>query len=560
MKSSLYKILLAITLACYLLSLPPCVRADGGAGAAEPSYSALIKELVDKGKKGNDEVEAALEIVGAGSHVLSASEIAARIRSNQPVIDPKATVLVPEEVLSGLIREGDDYRRLHQVLKPLLQFCGLDGLVHPILFKSELPVIGSSAPNGLMISTRSLALLSEEELRAIVAHELCHLIVTDAFRAAVDAKDYHTLRIIELFCDAGSAAIMKAQGYDPGSLINGLLKIWQVLELEFGERDLKGKHPVVEAVSACVQKVTKGNMRAFVNLLKGISRSSLDLWIYEQCHPQLGALMALCYKAGIPVKDFLLGEVTRADFTDEKIRSRANCSTQPFNTIELAQIKNKMQAMLEEDPPQSVKSAARRIGCHHLTIKKYYPEFYCALNKRFSAYTKKIYDKKEILTALQNSREEVPPPSLNEVARRLRCSRGFLRLHFPEECRVIVKRYDAHRNKYTDLERIEGVLRHLHSLDPPLSLQACAVIIGCSSHYLPRLFPELCRQISARYNGLRLRTLAKNRKRNQGVIRKTIKALQAQGVKPTAKRIRKQIPHVPLFNRNVEALISETSA
>jgi hypothetical protein len=205
----------------------------------------LIRERVTKGKKKGDEVEAALEVVGAGSPVLSAGEIAARIRSNQPVIDPKATVLIPEEVLSSLIREGDDYRRLRQILKPLLQFCGLDGLVHPVLFKSELPVIGSSAPNGLMVSTRSLALLSEEELRAIVAHELCHLIVTDAFRAAVDAKDYHTLRIIELFCDAGAAAIMKAQGYDPSSPINGLLKIWKVLEIEFGERDLKGKHPTM---------------------------------------------------------------------------------------------------------------------------------------------------------------------------------------------------------------------------------------------------------------------------------------------------------------------------
>jgi hypothetical protein len=273
MKPSLYQTLLAITLACCLLSLPPCVRADGGTGAAAPSYSALIRDRVAKGKKGKDEVEAALEIVGAGSPVLSASEIAARIKSNQPVIDPKAPVLVPEEVRNSLIREGDNYRRLREILKPLLQFCGLDGLVHPVLFKSELPVIGSSAPNGLMISTRALALLSEEELRAIVAHELCHLAVTDAFRAAVDAKDYHTLRIIELFCDAGSAAIMKAQGYDPGSPSNGLLKIWQVLEIEFGERDVKGKHPTMNTR----MRLNKELCRRFSNEAQSVKRMQAAL-------------------------------------------------------------------------------------------------------------------------------------------------------------------------------------------------------------------------------------------------------------------------------------------
>jgi hypothetical protein len=244
MRPSLYQVVIILIVGLLYLPLP--FVATEGAGIGEVSYSVLIRERVAKGKKGTDEAEATLEIVvGHDGPSISAGEIAARIKRNFPKIDPKATVFIPEEMLNSRIREGDDYRRMREILKPLLQFCGLDGLVHPILFKSELPVIGSSAPNGLMISTRALALLSEEELRAIVAHELCHLIVTDAFRAAVDAKDYHTLRIIELFCDAGSAAIMKAQGYNPGNLINGLLKIWKVLEIEFGERDLKGKHPTM---------------------------------------------------------------------------------------------------------------------------------------------------------------------------------------------------------------------------------------------------------------------------------------------------------------------------
>jgi hypothetical protein len=246
MKPSLKFFLPAIILASVLLSppLPVFAASDGGRGDVV-SYSALIRESTTRAKNRSDEVEAALEIISAGRDYLSAAEIATRIKTNFPEIAPKASVRVPEEVLDHLIREGDVYRDLQATLRPLLEFYGLEGRVLPVLFQSEMPVVGSSAPNGLMISTRAVALLGKEELRGVVAHELCHLVVTDVFRAAIDVRDYRTLRIIELFCDAGAAATMRALERDPRSVINGLLKLQQVLEMEFGERDVEGKHPTL---------------------------------------------------------------------------------------------------------------------------------------------------------------------------------------------------------------------------------------------------------------------------------------------------------------------------
>jgi hypothetical protein len=245
MKSSLVRIISIIALASYLLCVPTIVPASDGTRSDTISYSALIRECAAKAKKESDEVDEALEIVSAGSSTFSASEAATHIKQNLPLIALKATVRVPEEILSSLIREGDDYRELRATLQPLLRFFDLEGRVLPVLFRSEQPVVGSSAPNGLIISTRAQALLNREELQGVVAHELVHLIVVDVFRAAVDAKDYRTLRTIELFCDAGAAAIMKALGHDPRSVITGLLKIQQVLEIEFDSRDEAGKHPTM---------------------------------------------------------------------------------------------------------------------------------------------------------------------------------------------------------------------------------------------------------------------------------------------------------------------------
>lgn len=305
--------------------------------------------------------------------------------------------------------------------------------------------------------------------------------------------------------------------------------------------DLKtppSREGIIEAVSACIQKVTKGRIGAFVNQHKGINRTSLVVWRNGRVRPELGAIMSLCYQAEIPIKDHLLGEATPSKHTDERIRTKANRSTRSLDSTELAGMKNLLQTMLGEIPPQSMTSASKRLGCDHRTIKKYYPELYDALDQQFRSYKEKLYDKKEILTAMQKAQVEVPSPSLEEVARRLGCSREFLRVNFPEEYHVIVKNYDALRKILKDPDRVEGMLRHLYSLDPPINIKACAILIGCCPNSLRKKFPAFCAEIMVRYNRHRLKTLAEKRKRKRIAVRKTIKVLQAEGLKPTAKRIR----------------------
>jgi Peptidase family M48. len=243
---------------CCLLWLPQSAVAQDEKLANEKSYSALIQERLAKRKeKNSDEVADALEIIGANKADLSASEITAHIKRELPSIDRHAPIRVLDEVLSRLVREGDDYKRLQATLRPLFQFLEVEGLVHPVLFRSEVPVVAVSPPNAVMVSTRTLHLLTKEELQAVVAHEICHLVVADIFRKAVDAKDYRTLRIIELVCDAGAVAILLARGCHPHDLVNGLAKMQQVLEIEFGEQGSKGRHPTIGTRGSLVKQLCR---------------------------------------------------------------------------------------------------------------------------------------------------------------------------------------------------------------------------------------------------------------------------------------------------------------
>jgi hypothetical protein len=211
------------------------------------SYANLLGQAIDKQQKDKiDEGKAALELIAAGNETIYAGEVTANLKRSYQSIEAANIIRLLPEMRSNLITRGEDFDRLNAALMPLLKFCWLEKRVALILFKSEVPVIVLSYPNALIVSTRAMSLLNNAELEAVAAHEICHLIGHNYFREASDKNDKRALRLIELFCDAGAAAIISAKGKDPSKLISGYYKMEAVLELEFGEDGRKGKHPTIE--------------------------------------------------------------------------------------------------------------------------------------------------------------------------------------------------------------------------------------------------------------------------------------------------------------------------
>lgn len=106
------------------------------------------------------------------------------------------------------ILADDDARVLsfNRNINPILHLFDRDDYTKPIVFESNNPFVGLYRECLLLVSTKALELLSQEEQRAAAAHELAHEIFIDEMRAADKTNDNGRRQLIELECDL--AAVM----------------------------------------------------------------------------------------------------------------------------------------------------------------------------------------------------------------------------------------------------------------------------------------------------------------------------------------------------------------
>lgn len=309
-----------------------------------------------------------------------------------------------------------------------------------------------------------------------------------------------------------------------------------------------------EVISACVQKVTRGNVAAFERVT---GTKNLRVWLRRpHIRPRLNVLLFLCYKAGVPLKDSLT-RVNSSYLQDERIQRSSGKVRDGYTCEELAQVEARLRPMLLEAPPPCKAEAARRIGCGPGTLDRYFPELISTLNKRYTAFRKNIFDKDKILVVLSAAQKELPPPSLNEVALRLGCSIAYLKLYFCKECRLVVERHGEYRLKISKLNEIRKQLLRLSKRNPPVTLTACSKSVGCCLSTLRSLCPDLCAEIVEHYNSFRRSSAASRRSDRRRKIIKAIKSLRAQGVKPSRRSIQKLLPDMHLYGREVQGIINE---
>lgn len=211
------------------------------------SYEKLLSEAAQRKGDPDAQVQTILNILGGGAQQYNAGEVLANIKRNWPKADPDAPIRVLPEIRSSMVTDGDDFERLMRVGKPLLRFCWLEERVRLILFKSEVPVVAFIYPNVLTVSTRTMALFNDDQLSAACSHEVMHLLANKQMRQARDKHDNQTMRMLELFYDAGAAAIIVSRGSkigsDPRSLIAAYSKMNAVLEIEFQQYQDGTVHP-----------------------------------------------------------------------------------------------------------------------------------------------------------------------------------------------------------------------------------------------------------------------------------------------------------------------------
>lgn len=191
----------------------------------------------------------------------------------------------------------------------------------------------------------------------------------------------------------------------------------------------------------------------------------------------------------------------------------------------------------DEQPPPSLAEVGRRLGYEASHLRHFSPELCQAIAQQRQAY----YENKK--SALQRALESIlaenptPPPTVKEVAQQHGYASEYLYTHFSELCYAITERHLAYKQaqKMAFQQALEAILAS-DQLPPP-SMVEVARQLGCSSQSLRQYFPELVRAVSARYLTYRHEQARQKRQKLCDDIRQATFKLHAQGLYPSSNRV-----------------------
>lgn len=221
-----------------------------------------------------------------------------------------------------------------------------------------------------------------------------------------------------------------------------------------------------------INQVFKSNKTAFSRTV-GINQTTISFWYNGKVIPPLDKLLLLADYFGISLLDFLTNKnlIFSHSFLAHEI-NQVQQSRKPYKRIsdEKKSIINIiLTEVINEDPPPSLEDVALRLKYRPDVLQYHFPEL-CHLVKIRHAEFKKISQKQKIQPVLEAALQEIPPPSLSSIARRLGYkNNSYLYRYFPELSRFISKRYKEYlhlrgqQTRESIRKEVETIATRLHS-------------------------------------------------------------------------------------------------
>jgi transcriptional regulator with XRE-family HTH domain len=149
---------------------------------------------------------------------------------------------------------------------------------------------------------------------------------------------------------------------------------------------------IAKSLSLAIDTVTEGNVAAFARLL-GMPKNTVWMWHTGKALPQLDVLIKICYTFQISLLDLLTQQnitakpykVTTQKPPDQHRQTRASSKSFDSNKVQEA-----LLAVLvsNEEPPPTMKEVAQRLKHDRRTISKHFPEVCRAISAKHLTYTK----------------------------------------------------------------------------------------------------------------------------------------------------------------------------
>lgn len=213
--------------------------------------------------------------------------------------------------------------------------------------------------------------------------------------------------------------------------------------------------------------ITKGKIATFTRFI-GIDPGNIFVYIYNKRIPRIDKLLQITSALQVsPLKFFtedintLIGKLQVNSQPFVKVQDQDNKPKQ--TKLDKRKIQQVLTEALGEEAPPSLTEVAKRLKCSRHSLKNYCPELHQILKLRHAEYVKTIskYSLK-MRHFLEAGLIENPPPSMQSLIKRLEINNSpTLYKLFPELCHQISKRHKEYRNACT-LEKRNQVIHEMN--------------------------------------------------------------------------------------------------
>jgi len=259
---------------------------------------------------------------------------------------------------------------------------------------------------------------------------------------------------------------------------------------------------------------------------------------------QIDLLLKFCFHCGIPLAQFLTEPTPspppQLSLASQKppVQEVAKAGWHPKGTNR-EELRRAMESALEHEfPPISLRAVSKRVRLASRTLLYYDPELCRKIVDRCENYRAELRDRAR--QVLEESLRREPAPSLTSLFQGSGLKVSLARHHFPDLCRQVVARYGAHRRRL--MLELKRVLEQALDEDPPPKLDVVAARLGRGANGLRHHFPDLCRGITERNLKYLQECFLKRRKAVLGEIRETALRLHAQGIFPSVNLVSENLP------------------
>lgn len=305
-------------------------------------------------------------------------------------------------------------------------------------------------------------------------------------------------------------------------------------------------------LTKCIDGAADGSINSFshsVGIWSGTIRRLLD----GATKPRLEVLCQICMCLRISLLD-LLSSADNGDMLEKRRVILRLGTPMPEEQVPWNEVEGRLRAALQESPPPSLEEVARRMGYYQPRIRYNFPELCAQIVARYREQLKSSHPHPlKVRRVFRTALTEFPPPSLQSVLRRLGCKdTGYYYYHnYRELCLTVAERFKSYRNKPFNKDAERERLETALLEDPPPSFSEMARRLDHTRDFLRRKFPDLSQAIVSRHLYYRSASNSEKAERLRSEIKTAVQYLIAAGLNVSEAKVKAQVrKHLPNIGRD----------